>query len=142
MSEAEAILKVVHELHLIHLQLENGNDCCKSQSEPVTKHDLREMEHRIMSVISDYSARVQAAFSAIGGDVDTAIASLGGITTDVQNLKDLILKIQGSGGALSAEDQASLDASEVTISALQTKVSNFKTALAALDDSTANPPTV
>lgn len=92
-----------------------------------TKQDLISMEKRIMSAISDFSAKVNVAFDEISTAVD-------GIVLDVQFLKDQIAALQNSTGEISAEDQALLDSIDAKATLLSTK-------LKALDAATEEPPT-
>lgn len=85
-------------------------------------------EH-IMSKISDFAA----AQNAFNDQMDAAVAGLSG---DIATLNDTIAKIQASSGAVSVEDQASLD-----VLTARGKVIADK--LTALDQLTAPvPPTV
>lgn len=68
----------------------------------VTKHDLEEMEKRIMSAISKFAAE-QKTFN---DRIDTAITGLG---EDIKALNDKITELQNSPGAITPEDQALLD---------------------------------
>ncbi len=95
-----------------------------------------------MSAIQDYAARVDAAFTAIGGSVDSIVTSVAGVTGDVQRLKDLITQLQNSAGTVTPEDQALLDKTEAAANSLSTRVSGVKDALASLDAATEEPPTV
>lgn len=79
----------------------------------------------IMSEISDFAARVDAAFTDISNAVE-------GVTLDIQALKDEIGKLQDSSGKISAEDQLTLDGIEARANAASEK-------LKALDDLTTPP---
>lgn len=91
-----------------------------------TKQDLLAMERRIMSAISDFSAKVNTAFDEISTAVD-------GVALDVQFLKDQIAALQNSNGEISAEDQVLLDS-------IDAKASELSTKLKALDAATEEPP--
>ncbi len=93
-----------------------------------------------MSAISDYEAKVDAAFTAIGNSVDSIVASVAGVSGDVDRLKALIKQLQDSAGTVTPEDQALLDKSEAAVNALAGRVSGVKDALAALDAATEEPP--
>ncbi len=110
----EAILLLTHAL-----ECKNDSDWRKSLSELATKQDLKEMEHKIMSAISDFATK-QNAFN---DRIDTAIADLQG---DVQNLNDTITQLQNSPGTITPDDQALLDA-------IQTRTEGVTTKLEALD---------
>lgn len=84
------------------------------------------MERRIMSAISDFSAKVNTAFDEISTAVD-------GVALDVQFLKDQIAALQNSNGEISAEDQVLLDS-------IDAKASELSTKLKALDAATEEPP--
>ena len=94
-----------------------------------------------MSAIENYSAKVDAAFVAIGSSVDSIVASVAGVSGDVQRLKDIIAALQASAGTVTPEDQALLDKSEAAVNALSSRVSGVKDALAALDAQTEEAPT-
>lgn len=87
----------------------------KSRRQPATKQDLREMEKRIMSKISEFADR-QNAFNA---KQEAAIEDL---TGDVKFLTDKIVELQNSPGAITPEDQATLDALEVRAAAATAKL--------------------
>lgn len=91
-----------------------------------TKCDLKEMECRIMSVISQFGDQVNAKFDELGTAVD-AVAS------DVDFLKAEIKKLQENPGPITPEDQAILDGIQSRANALSAKV-------AALDAATEQPP--
>jgi len=69
-----------------------------------------------MSQITDWAAKEQADLDAISGTLD-------GIVTGIAALDDLITKLQNSPGALSAADQAALDAIQASSTALRGKAS-------------------
>ncbi len=87
---------------------------------------ILQLEH-VMSAISDFSTKVNAAFDTLGTAVD-------GLTTDVQTLNDTIKKLQDSAGTVTPEDQALLDE-------IQTRAQGVADKAKALDDLTAAPPT-
>lgn len=95
-----------------------------------------------MSAISDYEAKVDAAFTAIGASVDSIVNSVAGVSGDVSRLKDIISALQASAGTVTPEDQALLDKSETAVNALASRVSGVKEALTALDAATEEAPTV
>ena len=94
-----------------------------------------------MSAISDYEAKVDAAFVAIGSTVDTIVTLVGNVGGDVDRLKALIKQLQDSAGTVTPEDQALLDKSEAAVNALSGKMTGVKDALAALDAATEEAPT-
>jgi uncharacterized protein YlxW (UPF0749 family) len=81
----------------------------------------------IMSVISEYSDRVNAKFALIDEHVD-------GLVQDVAGLKAKIEQLQNSSGVISAEDQALLDA-------IENRVGGIADKLQVLDDATVTTPT-
>lgn len=83
-------------------------------------------QEKIVSQISDYAGRVNAKFDAISTGID-------GIKGDVDFLKAQIATLQNSPGVLSAEDQATLDATEQRLNGLADRVT-------AVDAETAAPP--
>lgn len=76
---------------------------------------------QIMSVISEYAARVEAKFEIVSTSVDSLVASNTGIATDVAGLKEIILKLQTNPGPITPEDQALLDSLEAKVNSLVTK---------------------
>jgi hypothetical protein len=98
----------------------------KSHYDLVTKQDLRKAKEQIMSAISDFGARVDAAFEKLGVAVD-------GVASDVAFLKEEIRKLQENPGPITPEDQAILDGIEARTVALSAKVE-------ALDAATEQPP--
>jgi hypothetical protein len=87
----------------------------KSWPHLATKDDLKTMENKIMSAISEFAAK-QAAFN---DRIDAAVA---GITGDIKTLNDLITTLQNTPGPISAEDQATLDALEAKGAAIAEKL--------------------
>lgn len=77
------------------------------------------------SPIQDFADKVNADYAVIQTAVD-------GLTEDIKTLNDQIAALQSSSGAISAADQASLDAVEATAAGLASKIS-------ALDAQTAPP---
>lgn len=86
---------------------------------------IKEMEGKLMSAISDYAAKVNAAFDSIGASVD-------GVVADVASLKKKIDDLQNSSGAITPEDQKLLDDIQSRATALADKVK-------ALDEATESP---
>lgn len=103
-----------------------GADWFKSHVGALTKQDLKETEHKIMSAISEYAGRVNTAFDKLATAVD-------GVAGDVAFLKEKILELQNNPGPISAEDQAILDQLEARTAGLADKT-------AALDAATADRP--
>ena len=101
-------------------------------SEDDHKSSLAKIIHQgaiIMSAISDFATK-QAAFQ------DRIDAAVTGLTADVAELNDEILKLQNTSGAITPEDQALLDGIQARSGAVADK-------LDALDGLTAPvPPTV
>ena len=88
-----------------------------------------------------FADAVNAKFDSIGNDVDSLVASLGGITADVKFLKDTIAQLQNTPGTFTPEDQALVDALQARVDALGTKVAAAKDTSASLDAATEVPPT-
>lgn len=105
---------------------------CQSARELVTKHDLAEMEKRIMSLITDQAAKIQANFDTLNTELD-------GIATGIAALDTLITGLQNSPGTLSPEDQAALDAIQAASGALATKAAAIVTAPPATAPTTPTP---
>jgi peptidoglycan hydrolase CwlO-like protein len=92
----------------------------------VIEHNLSERINRVMSAISDFSAKVTAFFDR----QDTAITDLQG---DVDNLQKQIAALQNSAGQITPEDQALLDA-------ITTRAQTVSDKLDALDQLTPPAP--
>lgn len=93
-----------------------------------TKHDLAEMETRIMSAISDFAAKFKT-FS------DRQEAAMAAAQADHQALLDKITTFNNSPGTLSASDQAALDG-------IQTQAETMAKKLETLGNMTSpTPPT-
>ena len=102
----------------------------RSGSRFVTMHDLEVFQRQIMATVTEAIAAFAAAMTQFNDAQDTAIVALQG---DVENLNAQILALQNSPGALSAADQATLDA-------IQARGKTITDKLAALDSLT--PPVV
>src|ERR1017187_6320608 len=75
---------------------------------------LINLEGHIMSAISDFKVKQDAHNAQVSSD-------LAALATSIQAQNDLIAKIQGSAGAISAEDQATLDQLDANGKALADK---------------------
>lgn len=83
----------------------------KLRCEIPSKADLRAMEKRIMSKISDWAANVAP--------------KLDNIQTGVDALQDLVTQLQSSPGTLTPEDQAILDQIETKVNSLASDAGNI-----------------
>lgn len=126
---AEAIVYLTHELRESRGQRKIEMEWFKSHFSLATKHDLEQMEKRIMSKISEFADAVEAHNSA----VDAAVQ---GLTDDIANLNKQITDLQNSAGTITPEDQARLDA-------IQARSQSVADKLASLDALTppVTPPT-
>lgn len=106
----------------------------------VTIADLRELEVRIMSVISDFVAKQAAFNSRQGAAVDSIVSSVAGISADIDLLNEKITELQNSPGGITPEDQALLDQLQAQGEEVATKVEAASTALANLDALTPPKP--
>jgi hypothetical protein len=109
--------KNLHEVHAaVQVLQEFINEARSSGSlcELANKHDLEQMEKRIMAGIADF-ATAQNAFNAeLSSDLDA-------ITTAIAALNAQIATLQNSPGTLSAADQATLDSLQAAGTALEAK---------------------
>lgn len=112
----------------------------RSSHRLATKHDLEELGNKIMSAISDYAARVDTVFTAIGESIDGLQLSLAGLTADVDGLKKIIQDLQNNPGPITPADQALLDAGEAKVGGLSEKLKLVAAALSALDAATETSP--
>lgn len=115
-------------------------DWLKSHVELATKCDLKEMENRIMSVISDFLTKQEDYNKRHGAAIDSLVTSVGGLTGDVEELNRQIKELQDSSGGVTPEDQARIDAIQATGEELAAKLEGASNALTALDAAT--PPRV
>lgn len=90
--------------------------------------------------IKTYVEKNNAAWDQVGTSVDRIVASFQGVQGDIQFLKDTITKLQNNPGPISAEDQALLDAGVPRAEQALSRAQGVADALAALDESTAEPP--
>ena len=93
-----------------------------------------------MSEISNYAAKVDAAFTAIGETVDSIVTSLSGVVGDVDRLKATIKQLQETPGTITPEDQALLDKSETAVNNIAARLAGLKEAMASLDAATEEAP--
>lgn len=140
-----ALVALTHAVNLLTSRIETH----KSPDLCVLVTLLGQMEcrltHHIMTAsesIAAYKAAVDTAYDTIGASVDKIVKSQAGIQSDVAALKKTIADIQNSPGTLSPADQTSLDEAQARVAQLSTKVENVATALAALDEETAEVPEV
>jgi hypothetical protein len=133
---AGAIVNLVHEMQKTREQSVIDLEWRKLHSEFATKHDLEHWSNKIMSAISDYSAKVDAAFTEVGTSVDEIVASVAGVSGDVASLKDIILKLQNNPGPISPEDQALLDTGVTKVTAVSDRLKSVSAALKELDAAT------
>lgn len=112
----------------------------KSHWEAATKQDLREVERRIMSAISEFASKQNQFNARLGAAVDGAVGSITGLTGDIQTLNDKITELQESGGQITPADQALLDELSAMGEGLATKSEALAAALAALDNLTPPKP--
>lgn len=126
---AEAIETLAQAIIILSNEKKTEFEWFKSHFELATKKDLKEMENKIMSAISDYATAQNAKLDALATSVD-------GIVQDVAFLKAKIEALQNSTGTVNAEDQALLDSLQNRIGTLSDKVK----ALDDATDSSQNPP--
>jgi hypothetical protein len=81
-------------------------DWFKSHVGLATKADLEKVEHNIMSAIGDWAAKVGP--------------KLGKIQTGLDTVQALVKQLQNSPGAITAEDQATLDTIEKQVDDIAT----------------------
>lgn len=120
---AKALRQLANEVE----ELRHSLDRLKSQSLP-TQADLKEMENKIMSAISDFAAK-QKSFN------DRQDAAVTGLQGDVEYLVKKIEELQSTPGSITPEDQALLDE-------IQTRSEAIATKLEALDALTPPAPPV
>lgn len=121
----EALCSLAKESSQLRAIIEKEIKWARSRHGVATKNNIEETEKKIMSAISDFSAKQKAYNDRISNAID-------GISTDIGALNDKITELQNSPGAITAEDQALLDEAQRQGEAVATKVE-------ALDN--LNPPT-
>lgn len=92
-----------------------GRNIENSNNNQAILNRLAEMECKIMTAIETYGEAVNAAFDKIGSAVE-------GVSSDVQWLKDEIVKLQNTPGPISPSDQAILDGIQARAEAVVAKV--------------------
>lgn len=92
-------------------------------------------KQKIMSVISEFTDRVNGKFEVIGTAID-------GLVLDIDGLKKKIEQLQNSPGEISAEDQALLSSIENRTNTIADKLKLLDEATETVPtpDATANPP--
>ena len=110
----ESISALTRELHLGREDKKHEFEWLKSHPALATKHDLKELENKIMSAITDWAASEQADLTSISTTLDTVVSGIAALDT-------LITNLQNSPGTLSASDQAALDAIKAASTALVAK---------------------
>lgn len=105
-----------------------------------TKADLKEMECRIMSKISEFAAEQKRFNAEHGAAIDSAVASVTALTGDVAELNRLITELQNSPGGITPEDQTLLDELQAEGKSLAERSTALAAALKTLDEAT--PPVV
>ena len=101
---------------------------------------ILQLETNIMSAISEFTAKQKSFNDRQGAAIDNAVASVTGLSEDIQALNDKITELQNSAGGVTPEDQALIDALETQGDAVASRVEGVASALAALDAQT--PPVV
>lgn len=91
----EAISSLAHEICALRGERKNEFDWLKSHAGLATKQDLKELVNKIMSVLSDWAAKVSPKLERLQKGID--------------NLQALVEKLQNTPGAITPEDQALLD---------------------------------
>jgi predicted nucleic acid-binding Zn-ribbon protein len=112
--------------HCPHCDSEISGESDWSKFLPATKFDLQQIEHqlnKIMSAITDFTAKVQAEFDKVNADLDA-------ITVEITALNQKIIALQNSPGTLSAADQTALDAIQTSAASLQAKADALVPAVA------------
>ncbi len=84
-------------------------------------------KQKIMSVISEFTDRVNGKFEIIGNAID-------GLVLDIDGLKKKIEQLQNSPGELSAEDQ-------LLLNAIENRTATIAEKLKVLDEATETVPT-
>lgn len=105
-----------------------------------TRQEIRLTKRILMSAISDFAVKQKAFNERQAASVDAAVASLGGLTSDVAELNRKIEELQNSPGGVTPADQALIDDLQTQGEAVAAKAEALAAALKSLDDQT--PPAV
>lgn len=92
-----------------------------------------------MATVKDFVAQQTAFNDRQGKAIDAAVASVQGITSDIDALNAKIKELQDSAGQVTPEDQALIDQLQSQGGALADKLDALSTNLGNLDAQ--NPPT-
>ena len=90
-------------------------------------HEIRKGAHHIMSAITDFKDKVDAAFTTVNANLDNIVGDVANLNKQIQDLKAQL-------GSLSPADQAALDA---VAAEAQAVVDRTKTVADATPDSVA-----
>jgi hypothetical protein len=131
---AQAVLRLAHEFAVFN------NEWHKSHSGFVTKQDLKQLEEKIMSAISEFATKQKAFNDRQAAAIDSAVTALTGLTGDIVELNRKITELQNSSGGVTVEDQKTIDELQVQGEAVATKAEALAAALQTLDSQT--PPVV
>lgn len=107
-----------------------------------------------MDAVKQFGEKVDAAFTEISENVDSVVTSnekvvtaVAGITKDVNDLKEIITKLNENPPGWTPDDQAILDSGLAKIATISERMKGVKEvvtanadALAALDAATETPP--
>jgi uncharacterized protein YlxW (UPF0749 family) len=94
-----------------------GNQRGRNNKEELLRQVLANQE-TLMSAISEFKARVDARFDAIGSGIDA-------VQQDVSWLKAKIEELQNSSGQITPADQALLDEIEARVAGLSERVASL-----------------
>lgn len=103
---------------------------------------IEQAERNIMATIQEFSVQQKAFNTRQAAAIDSAVASVTGLTDDIAKLNQNIQDLQSSPGAITIEDQATLDELSVQGEAVAAKSEALASALKTLDDQTPPKPPV
>lgn len=117
-------------------------DYLKCNSTQLILNRIAQAEDNIMSALTDFLAKQKAFNDRQSTAIDSTVASITGLTGDIQTLNDKITELQNSQGGVTPEDQVLIDELQTQGEAVAAKAEALATALAALDAQTPPAPTL
>lgn len=132
----QSLANLGHTIRDLTCELRHNND---NQS---ILQRIEQAERNIMATIQEFSAQQKAFNTRQAAAIDSAVASVTGLTDDIAKLNQNIQDLQNSPGAITPEDQATLDELSVQGEAVATKSEALAAALKTLDDQTPPKPPV
>ena len=136
----ESISCLLHAVRDLTGEIKSGFEWFRSHHGLITKHDLREMEDRIMNKLETFFANQKTFNERQAKGIDTLVEAITGVSSDIEALNKKIADLIAASGDLTPEQQTIADQLTTDGEALATRVEGAAATLKGLDD--ANPPVV